>query len=91
MLINIQINLNLPPEVRVQHENMILIGFIPRPKEPKNIDSFLFPMIQEFKILENGIPGSYNAARHGSAEDTFLLRAYITIVAADMIGSSKVS
>ena len=46
-------------------------------------------IIQKFKALEHGIAGSYNAARHGAAEETFLLRTYIAVVTADMIGRSK--
>jgi hypothetical protein len=84
------INLNLPPAERVKRCNMILVGFIPGPKEPNDLDSFLFPLIQEMKMLEKGFPDGFNAARTNTAEETFLLRAYIVCVGADMIGRTKV-
>jgi hypothetical protein len=70
---------------------MILLGFIPGPKEPQDIDSFLYPLVQEFKVLSSGIPNVYNAARRNSPDATFLMRAFIVTVGADMIGRSKVN
>jgi hypothetical protein len=81
--------MNLPPSVRVKRRNMLLVGFIPGPKEPKDIDSFLFPLVQEFKALGSGIT-AYNAGRHSNVDSIFLLRAYIVLVGADMIGRAKV-
>jgi hypothetical protein len=45
------VNLNLPPEIRVKKENMILCGFIPGPQNPKDLNSFLRPLIDEFLVL----------------------------------------
>lgn len=45
-------NANLPPAERVQIDNMILCGFIPGPKAPGDLDSFLWPLMQELKQLE---------------------------------------
>jgi hypothetical protein len=84
------INLNLPPTERVKRCNMILMGFIPGPKEPKDLDSFLFPLVQEFLTLGKGLPDGFNAARRDTVESTFLLRAYIVCIGADMIGRAKV-
>jgi hypothetical protein len=84
------INLNLPPAERVKRCNMILVGFVPGPKEPNDLDSFLFPLIQEMKMLGNGFSDGFNAARRSTVEETFLLRAYIVCVGADMIGRTKV-
>jgi hypothetical protein len=84
------INLNLPPAERVKRCNMILVGFVPGPKEPNDLDSFLFPLVQEMKMLEKGFSDGFNAARRNTAEETFLLRAYIVCVGADMIGRAKV-
>jgi hypothetical protein len=83
------INLNLPPDIRLKKSNMMLVGFIPGPKEPQDVDSFLYPLVQEFKKLREGVP-AYNAARkHLGAGASFNMRAYITIVGADMIGRAK--
>ncbi|ODQ54205.1 hypothetical protein SAICODRAFT_45375, partial [Saitoella complicata NRRL Y-17804] len=38
------INLNLPPDQRYKQENMILVGIIPGPNEPTEIDTFLLPL-----------------------------------------------
>jgi hypothetical protein len=84
------INLNLPPEERVKRCNMILMGFIPGPQEPKDLDSFLFPLVQEFLTLGKGLPDGFNAARRDTVEQTFLLRAYIVCIGADMVGRAKV-
>ncbi|KAH8152606.1 uncharacterized protein LAJ45_03447 [Morchella importuna] len=79
------VNLNLPPAVRFKKRNMLLLGFIPGPNNPKDIESFLFPLIQEFLLLERGIPNVWNASRNHN----FTLRAHICLVAADMPGREK--
>jgi hypothetical protein len=68
---------------------MVLVGFIPGPKEPQNLDSFLYPLVKEFELLGNGVPGVYNAGRSG-VDSVFTMRAFIVSVGADMIGRSKV-
>ena len=41
---------NLPRNVRYKKENIILVGIIPGPKEPKgSVNSFLRPLIEELK------------------------------------------
>lgn len=64
---------------------MLLVGFIPGPKNPKNIDSFLYPLIQEFLQLEQGIPDVWNNTRKAD----FTLKAHICVVGADMPGREK--
>lgn len=49
------INANLPPAVRVQHENLMITMIIPGPKAPKNFNSFLQPLIDELKQLEGNL------------------------------------
>jgi hypothetical protein len=84
------INLNLPPAERVKRCNMILVGFVPGPKEPTDLDAFLFPLVQEMKLLEKGFPNGFNAARRDTLKETFVSQAYIVCVGADMIGRAKV-
>ncbi|RPB17400.1 hypothetical protein P167DRAFT_479756, partial [Morchella conica CCBAS932] len=62
-----------------------MVGFIPGPNNPKDLDSFLFPLVKELKQLENGIPYVWNGARN----NYFTLRAHVCIVAADMPGREK--
>src|SRR6516165_3761339 len=48
------VNLNLPPSVRFKEEKLILVGVIPGPRQPKDMNSFFRPLIDEFKILGSG-------------------------------------
>jgi hypothetical protein len=79
-----QTNLNLPPSVRFKRRNMLLVGFTPGPSNPKDFDSFLWPLVEEFLKLEQGIE-TWNAA----TEQYFDLHAYIPLVTADMPGREK--
>lgn len=45
------INGNLPPEVRVLKENLLITSIIPGPKEPKDFNSFINPIVVELKKL----------------------------------------
>lgn len=80
------INLNLPAAVRYQRKIMLLVGFTPGPNNPKDLDSFLWPLIEEFMELEKGV-NCWNAAT-----ETYIpkLHAYITVVGADMVGREKI-
>ena len=47
---------NLPRNLRYRKENIILIGLIPGPREPKlSINSFLHPLVAELKELWSGV------------------------------------
>ena len=78
-------NLNLPPSVRSKRRNMLLLGFTPGPNNPKDLDSFLWPLVEEMLKLHQGIKMVWNAGNH----EYFTLHAYITIVTADMPGREK--
>lgn len=46
----------MPRSIRYAHENVIIIGIIPGPKEPsKHINSYLGPFVSEFLELFNGL------------------------------------
>jgi hypothetical protein len=45
------INANLPPEKRVLKENLLITSIIPGPKEPKDLNSFMKPIVNELKEL----------------------------------------
>jgi hypothetical protein len=70
---------NLAPEQRFQEENIICSGVIPGPRKPKDIDSFLYPLIRELKILHHGVT-TYN----GATTSDFSLCAHVITVTADM-------
>ncbi len=44
--------MNLPHHIRTKRENIILVGIIPGPAEPKHdINTFLKPLIEELKLF----------------------------------------
>ena len=47
--------LNLPRNEWYKDENIILTGIIPGPKEPKCVNSFLTPLVQDIQKLYDGI------------------------------------
>lgn len=46
---------NVPPDIRIQRENLIITALIPGPKTPKNFNSFLRPLVDELKLLQEGV------------------------------------
>ena len=79
------INLNLPPELRVKKENILLCGIIPGPNSPKDIHSFLQPFIDELLQLEAGVPRVHD----GSNESLFTLHAYLCLCSGDLPAIAK--
>lgn len=72
---------------------MLCTGFIPGPKSPKNLDTFLYPLIKEFEALQNGIPGVLNGSLSLSLpkhDREFVLKGHICVVGADIIAREKV-
>lgn len=72
---------------------MLCAGFIPGPKSPKNLDSFLYPLVQEMQILQDGIPGVLNAGLSSSLPEQqrrFILKGHICLIGADMVAREKV-
>lgn len=76
---------NLPPEERFKRENLLLLGLIPGPQQPKDIDSFLRPLVNELKLLQAGIPKVYN----GATKDYFVLHAYVCMIGSFTTGMSR--
>lgn len=46
------INANIPPENRVKQNNLLIGALIPGPSAPGDLNSFLYPVIEELKELE---------------------------------------
>lgn len=46
------LNNNLPPNVRVKKENLMIAAMFPGPKAPKDFNSFMEPIVKELKLLE---------------------------------------
>jgi hypothetical protein len=73
------INLNLPPEVRYRNENILLSCIVPGPHQPGDLNSFLYPMVQDLRQVGEGIPDVLNI----STNSRFILRAYVIMLAGD--------
>ena len=46
---------NLPRHLRFKSHNIIIVGLIPGPKEPENINPYLGPLVEELKELSSGV------------------------------------
>lgn len=76
---------NLPQNLRYLQENVILIGMIPGPKEPKlNIDSYLQPLLDELKEFWSGVQLT------SSTGQTFTTRICLMCVSCDILAVRKV-
>ena len=72
-------NYNLPPEVRFHKVYLLCAGIIPGPKKPWDMDSFLFPAIQELVRLILGV-----SAFDMLDQSIFMLRAYLILAFGDI-------
>jgi Transposase family tnp2 len=48
-------NYNIPPKEWFQKKHIISLGTIPGPRKPADMDSFLWPMVQELLQLVIGV------------------------------------
>ncbi|XP_066299236.1 uncharacterized protein [Branchiostoma lanceolatum] len=77
--------MNLPREVRFKEENIIVVGIIPGPHEPKqHINGFLKPLVQELQNLWQGIYLNDN-----SLVGMQLYRAALLCLASDIPAARK--
>ena len=72
-------NYNLPPEVQFHRKNIIAVSIIPGPKKPKDIDSFLYPLVEELLQLCHGI-----RAFDANTGILFCLRAFLIVAFGDI-------
>jgi Transposase family tnp2 len=75
----ILIDKNLRLEHRYRTKNILLVILIPGLKKHILVDTFLWPLVQEIKKLDNGINRVYNAY----TKDKFRLRAWIDLCCGD--------
>jgi hypothetical protein len=75
---------NLPPELRFLLDEVLCFGVIPGPRAPKDIDSFLIPLRDEFWELMRGVP-----AYHAGCDKMVMLRAFLIRVFGDMPAMAK--
>ncbi|KIJ42298.1 hypothetical protein M422DRAFT_134359, partial [Sphaerobolus stellatus SS14] len=75
----ILINLNLPSDIRCHIEELLCVGNIPGPKQPKDFDSFTWPLVEEAHKLAIGVQA------YDIEEDAmFIEHAYICLEGGDM-------
>jgi len=75
---------NFPPQIRVRLENLLCFGVIPGPKTPKDMSSFLIPLVEELQTLAQGV-----AAYDSLNKEPFALRAYLIAAFGDMPAVAK--
>lgn len=79
--------MNLPRKLRFRQENVLLIGLLPGPKEPKrDINAFLAPLVEELQSLLDGVEIYIR-----SLSKAVLVRCALLCVACDIPASRKVS
>jgi hypothetical protein len=78
-------NYNLAPEIRFHADNKIDLGTIPGPNKPKDFDSYMWPVFEEFVRLQYGV-----RAFDVLADEFFLLRAHLLLVFGDIPAMSMV-
>ncbi|KAG8764402.1 hypothetical protein FRC12_008110 [Ceratobasidium sp. 428] len=77
-------NYNLPPSIRTQLKYIMCVGVIPGPNTPKELSTYLEPLICELEDLARGIPAFDVIDGH-----TFALRAYLIAAFGDMPAMAK--
>ena len=76
-------NYNLPPEERFRKEHIISLGSIP--KKPLDLDSFLWPFVQELLQLAIGV-----SAFDALSRAIFILHAFLIVVFGDIPAVSMI-
>ena len=76
--------MNLPREKRFLSENILLVGIIPGPHEPKSLNFILRPLVDELNKLWHGVNIEYS-------KGTIFLRALLLSVACDSPAARKVA
>lgn len=77
-------NFNLPPSERYNTTSQIVLGVIPGPSQPQDLNSFLWPIVDELKLLEDGVP-AWDAYK----QELFTLKAHLIMVQADSPAMAK--
>jgi hypothetical protein len=73
----IALNYNLPPDIRTHREHIIPLGIIP--KKPVDIDSWVWPFVEELVRFELGVV-AYDAL----SNDHFRLHTYLVLIFGDI-------
>lgn len=80
---------NLPPEIRFHLKHILSLGIIPGPKKPKDMDSYLWPLVQELLRLAKGVAAFDVLSKTHFALRAFLILAFGDIPAVSMLMRMK--
>ena len=75
--------LNLPRNLRYKPENIILVGIIPGPKEPKDVNNYIYHVVHELLQLWEEI--SIKTSEYGELN----IRAALPCVTSDLPATRK--
>ena len=74
--------MNLPRHLRYKRKNMLLLGIIPGPSEPKEINTFLLPLVEELKEFWRGVP--LTVCSEAGRQEQATVRCALLCVACDI-------
>ena len=77
--------MNLPLNLRYNGDNVILVGIIPGPHEPKSMNSYLQPLVDDLIVLWKGV------VMPSASGTSVIVRAALICTACDIPASRKVS
>lgn len=77
-------NYNLPPQIRTHLRNLICVGIIPGPKQPKDLESFLSPLDDEAAELAYGVK-----TFHAVEQMSFDLHGYFLFKLGDIVAVER--
>ncbi|CAM6082015.1 unnamed protein product [Calypogeia fissa] len=70
-------NYNIPPWMSMKKGHLLLSMVIPGPKQPKSLDVYMAPLIEELQELWDGVPAYDNRKRIDGLRRKFDLRAIL--------------
>ncbi|EUC56281.1 transposase family Tnp2 protein [Rhizoctonia solani AG-3 Rhs1AP] len=82
------INYNLHPRIRNRLENVLCVGVIPGPRQCKDLNSFLCPLLDELLELESGVSCASPPGPDGRGSD-FVFHAFLIMMFGDIPAVAK--
>lgn len=79
-------NLNLAPDIRFHLEHIICLSVIPGPKAVRDIETFLYPLIEELFELMHGV-----AAHDVEQDEMFVLCAFLILAFGNIPAIAKIT
>ena len=79
--------MSMPTSTRFKIASQLLVTVTPGPKEPKDLESFLHPVMEELNLLARGVPGFKVAGLDGPQQ----VRVLLLQLTSDMAGGNKMT